>query len=736
MKLIQNCLIIYFFFVSFFSDIIKSKNTSANKAYSNNNIPLINIKDSNNIEDQYLDLLQQNEVNKQSKEENLFDYLNSLYYDNNNSIKKIENIDNIDVTKIDEALDDNNLPDLEINNLNTKYSNNHNQRKYNIKNKKKSFPFNINSSNFNKKENMLFKFKSLNNTSNTNPSKSGDSDKTEFWFKIKSSAFLNKVMYPDNPENKNHFNFDKEGFLINSENKKIATDFFFVANNNGLFFTKSSSSFDIIEYFNLKDLDYIRIDSNDPIYTCIIIKQKGLVYNICENNEINNFSQVENSMDNSDRENNVKTDKQLSIFIFYCKLLKIKGESNVICSDNSSESLSYSTNSTTINNITIQPIILVPTATRECNNNWNYNESGEDWECTCKNGQNQSPINIPLADTVLSPTKPMFKFQKALKVIDIKASDGEVYDSRELKIKLVKNTFRIKANFGKIVKPDSSVYFCFELIIHSGSEHKLDHKNYAMEIQLICEGKSVNDLDKHVVMVFLFNKKPGVFNPFIDDIDFFNLPKQENEEVTINNDLFIPKIFKNLFELKQEYSVFNYNSGNEENEKLLPFSFYTYEGSLSFPPCSESATYYVVSDILDISGSIVELLNEAIREANLNSLKEKDSDGEFFIHDLHVQNQRAVQQINNREIKFYHKEKYCSKFELSIDNIMKMNNSDLKNRKNKGHYEKVMQRRTDYYFIKGNNPSNIPNSYVVSEEEASGKLNSLTDEDLKELKLD
>lgn len=29
-----------------------------------------------------------------------------------------------------------------------------------------------------------------------------------------------------------------------------------------------------------------------------------------------------------------------------------------------------------------------------CNENWNYNENGKDWNCKCSEGLEQSPINI------------------------------------------------------------------------------------------------------------------------------------------------------------------------------------------------------------------------------------------------------------------------------------------------------------------------------------------------------
>lgn len=53
-------------------------------------------------------------------------------------------------------------------------------------------------------------------------------------------------------------------------------------------------------------------------------------------------------------------------------------------------------------------------------------------------------------------------------------------------------------------------------------------------------------------------------------------------------------------------------------------------------------------------------------------------------------------------------------------------NDDESNQKTPvGHYEKVVKRVNKYFWVNGNQPSGLPGSYVVSEDEASGsKVNS------------
>ncbi len=44
-----------------------------------------------------------------------------------------------------------------------------------------------------------------------------------------------------------------------------------------------------------------------------------------------------------------------------------------------------------------QPIIIIPIPSPMCNEKWNYNAHGNEWQCKCKEGTNQSPIDLPVS---------------------------------------------------------------------------------------------------------------------------------------------------------------------------------------------------------------------------------------------------------------------------------------------------------------------------------------------------
>jgi len=48
-----------------------------------------------------------------------------------------------------------------------------------------------------------------------------------------------------------------------------------------------------------------------------------------------------------------------------------------------------------------QPMIIIPIPSPTCNEKWNYNEHGNDWDCKCKEGKSQSPIDLPVKNEAI-----------------------------------------------------------------------------------------------------------------------------------------------------------------------------------------------------------------------------------------------------------------------------------------------------------------------------------------------
>ena len=339
-----------------------------------------------------------------------------------------------------------------------------------------------------------------------------------------------------------------------------------------------------------------------------------------------------------------------------------------------------------------QPIILIPLPSPKCNENWDYQSKGGDWNCECADGKEQSPIDLPAKNNAIdSPIKPVLEYDEIHP--DGSSSDISEEKTKPLKIKFKDNALRINHKiFGKLVTLDGAVYFAEEIIFHTPAEHTINGKRYEMEMQIVHYGKTKGDIAKQVVLSYLFKKKPGVYNKFIDDIDFFNLPSPVNKSKKINASLYIPKIF--------------YNSIDQDMPMMVPFSFYTYQGSLTAPPCTQRTIMYVAAKPIPLGTTALRLFEEAIRMPDL-----MDTRGNVIISKILPQNNRNIQPLNGRAVFYYDHIKYCGP------------DPTKKKVKPKGHYEKKINKMVDYFFVNGNNPSGLPGAFVVSEKEAVGNLN-------------
>jgi carbonic anhydrase len=326
-----------------------------------------------------------------------------------------------------------------------------------------------------------------------------------------------------------------------------------------------------------------------------------------------------------------------------------------------------------------QPVILIPLPQRACNENWDYARSGDDWECECKEGKEQSPIDLPPKEKAQqSPVKPIFQYEEV--------------DTKNLKIVLEDGLLKIKnKNFGKIVTLDGSIFKAEEIRFHTPSEHKIGGKVMDMEMQIIHTGQTKGDIAKQVVLSFLFEKKPGSYNKFIDDVDFFNLPNPQMKSRDIVNKLYIPKIL--------------YGSDSEDFPVMKPFSFYTYEGSLTAPPCSERTIHYVASKPIPTAGLVLQLFKEAGRLPDM-----MDSAGNIIINTNLSMNARKIQPTNGRNIYYF-----------SVKEVVGPEPEEPVKPKPEGHYEKVNRKMTQYFYVNDEVPSGLPGAFVVSESEAKGK---------------
>lgn len=352
-----------------------------------------------------------------------------------------------------------------------------------------------------------------------------------------------------------------------------------------------------------------------------------------------------------------------------CKTPETVGTSNVIVQDEQ----------------VTDPVILIPLPSKNCNDAWNYKTKGSEWECDCSEGKTQSPIDIKTNTVVRSPVKPVFKYQE----IEYSSESAE---ANPIKLEYKDNAIKIlyENGFGKVVTLDGNVYKAQEIIFHTPSQHKIDGKDYPMEMEIVHIGESAGAIAQHLVLSVLFESKAGIYNKFLDEVDLFNLPNPMFPKRTVKNNINLNSILYNID--SNEYPIWK------------PFSLYTYEGSLSAPPCTEKTIYYVKSTPIQIGNTTLQLFKEAIKIPDL-----MDEQGNVVINSAEPTNNREVQPLNGRKIYLY------NYVEQSL-----FSNDEKPRESLKGHYEKVTQKMTNYFHVSSPKPSGLPGSFVVSENEAQG----------------
>jgi len=188
---------------------------------------------------------------------------------------------------------------------------------------------------------------------------------------------------------------------------------------------------------------------------------------------------------------------------------------------------------------------------------WDYvGEMGPDkWGSefpTCGNGTKQSPLNI------VGP------FEKSKDVLSVSYKEGA------LKILNNGHTIQVNVEPGSTLKINKDVYNLLQFHFHRPSEEQIDGKPMAMVAHFVHK----NAEGKLAVLGVLLNE--GKDNDAIKTI-WDKAPKTEGPELVVEGAKFNPAV-------------------------LVPaaLTHYSYEGSLTTPPCTEGVNFYILKTTMDI----------------------------------------------------------------------------------------------------------------------------------------
>ena len=179
----------------------------------------------------------------------------------------------------------------------------------------------------------------------------------------------------------------------------------------------------------------------------------------------------------------------------------------------------------------------------------------------CSIGQRQSPIDI--FDSVADQKLPLIHFHYNPSYIT----------------KIVDNGHSLQFNVkqGSTITYNNKVYTLMQFHVHEPAEHTIDGIRYPLELHFVHQAKDGSTL----VMAVLV--KEGLTNSYFEKLSLYrNLAKAESADVEITL--------------------------NPEN--LLPQdkTYYTYQGSLTTPPCTESVIWIVFKQPITMSPTQIQSL--------------------------------------------------------------------------------------------------------------------------------
>lgn len=521
------------------------------------------------------------------------------------------------------------------------------------------------------------------------------------WFNIRSAEFADRALYPHviddtdkrlvvrkvGPFRRN------ESFCANDPSVPDQLSFWFILNQYQLYYTPTQNSINPLGNLAVNQITSVEMEIPNR---CLSVKTDYREWRICTADE-NTFTK------------------------FFCRLRELKQEPHDLCRSIQLKQKEANVGQSNLPadlflprthiNKKIQPIIVHFEPSHQCNENWTYKSMGDDWQCSCKE-LNQSPIDLPGLDKKDHMPQVDIELRPEITIKDIAMFNdstdvtGTLKEGQKNKLIFEKHMIKIYSNdFGEVTLSDGSRFIGGELNFHVPSQHTIEGQAKDMELELVFNGVSVGDINRKVVISVLFETSAGKQVDFIDKV-MADLPDFSSKSNELSDNL--PLI-----------SFFHKFASKTITNKGFSFDHYSYEGSMTYPPCETKAVRIIVAKPIKISRSAIGAFRNAIynlpvaydtiendQEAKSAGLDEK---AESYV--------RKVQPLNGRVVSFYTNS-------LGIDSLIenqvrKIEKTEEEKAKLKhGHYEEVIEEEVKVIEVPGKRPSGLKGAIVIPKEEA------------------
>eukprot|EP00828_Plagiopyla_frontata_P026700 TRINITY_DN3484_c0_g2_i4.p1 TRINITY_DN3484_c0_g2~~TRINITY_DN3484_c0_g2_i4.p1 ORF type:complete len:386 (+),score=57.82 TRINITY_DN3484_c0_g2_i4:77-1234(+) len=205
---------------------------------------------------------------------------------------------------------------------------------------------------------------------------------------------------------------------------------------------------------------------------------------------------------------------------------------------------------------------------------WNYNTQGSDWnspswQCSDKT-TSQSPINIQTQNVQQSG-------KNVLEFYELAGQVKALLVNSHMTVKSKHDWFKIRATdaSGKV-----GSYVADAILFHAPSEHQINDKQYDLEMQIVM--KSLDQADTYAKISILGEVQPNRRSMLVEPFAAaaVNLQNNGDEGMIMIN-------FAEAF--------------NSDLSKLPNLGYYTYQGSLTTPPCLDVITWFILGQPIPIS---------------------------------------------------------------------------------------------------------------------------------------
>lgn len=162
---------------------------------------------------------------------------------------------------------------------------------------------------------------------------------------------------------------------------------------------------------------------------------------------------------------------------------------------------------------------------------------------------------------------------------------------------------RLINHFGSLIYHGDRVYEVVYAALHTPSEHHMGGDAMPLELQFICRSSD----DGAIIGVSVLYKE-GPSNDFLAKL-IDNLPKEAGKEI-------LSTVSFNLGDALPR-DVTQYKAGTR-----VAYPYYSYDGSLTTPPCTEGVKWYVWAKPDHVSSSQIETLKNIFKFETRRSVQD------------------------------------------------------------------------------------------------------------------